>query len=194
MGGPVEILAVPTPAAWLPLALSEFDAVLIDHAHCEKKAAASAIALVNQYPDNPNLVRRCIGLAQEELRHFKQVHRILIGRGLTLTRDPGDPYARALLAELRHGDHERLVDRLLVSSLIEARSCERLALLGGGLDDPELARFYRALATAEAGHHRLFVQLAVEAAGAAAVTPRLAALAARESAIMLTLPMAPRIH
>ncbi|HET6345977.1 MAG TPA: tRNA-(ms[2]io[6]A)-hydroxylase [Myxococcota bacterium] len=190
----MEILAVPTPEAWLPLALSAFDAVLVDHAHCEKKAAASAIALVNQYPDNANLVRRCVGLAQEELRHFKQVHRIVLKRGLTLTRDPGDPYARALLAELRHGAEERLVDRLLVSSLIEARSCERLALLGSSLDDPELARFYRGLATAEAGHHRLFVQLALEAAGKAVVAARLAALAARESEIMLALPVAPRIH
>lgn len=190
----MDILQAPTPTAWLSVALADFDAVLIDHAHCEKKAAASALALVQAYPENSELVRRCVGLAQEELRHFRQVHRIIVKRGGTLQRDIGDPYAKALLATVRHGKQERCVDRLLVSSLIEARSCERLGLLGQGLSDTTLAHFYRGLANAEAGHHRLFVDLARRVAPADEVGERLHELARMEASIMKALPVLPRIH
>lgn len=191
----MEILQAPTPSTWLPVALANFDAVLLDHAHCEKKAAASALALVQAYPDRSELVRRCVGLAQEELRHFRQVHRILLARGQVLQRDAGDPYAQALLKHMRSGKHERMIDRLLVSSLIEARSCERLRLLGDALEDLELAHFYRGLATAEAGHHRLFVKLAERYASDDCDIPgRLHALARLETEIMLQLPVEPRIH
>ena len=141
----MEVLRVPTSSAWLPQAVARLDDILIDHAHCEKKAAASAMSLVSSYPEHDVLVRRCCKLAQEELRHFAAVHRWLVKRGVKLSGDKGDPYAQQLLQQARHGPSERLVDRLLIFSLIEARSCERLALLGGALEG-ELGGFYRGLA------------------------------------------------
>lgn len=190
----MTVLCSTTDPRWLPQALADFDAVLLDHAHCEKKAAASAMSLVAAYPDRTVLVRRCVKLAQEELRHFYQVHGLIVRRGLTLQRDGGDPYARALLALMRSGVRERLMDRLLISALIEARSCERLELLAGGLEDAAYAKFYRALAIAERGHHRLFVGLAELYAEPALVSARLAELAVCEAEILAAQPLAPRIH
>lgn len=187
-------LLVATDPRWLPLALARFDEVLLDHAHCEQKAAASAMALVAAYPERSTLVRRCTRLAVEELRHFRLVHERIVARGLVLDRDRGDPYARRLLALARTAAEGRLVDRLLAAALIEARSHERLALLASGLADPALAAFYRSLATAEAGHHRLFVELAEEVAGPDAAARRLAELAEAEAAIVAALPLEPRVH
>lgn len=189
-----DVLQSATSPKWVEVALADFDAVLTDHAHCEKKAASSAMALVNSYPELSELVRRCVKLAQEELRHFQQVHQIILRRGGTLGKDHGDPYAQALLKCMRHGPLQRRMDRLLVCSLIEARSCERLALLGEGLEDPQLANFYKGLAGAEAGHHRLFVDLAARYHPPAEVEARLRELAQREAAIVAELPVAPRIH
>lgn len=152
------------------------------------------MALVSAYPEHANLVRRCVGLAQEELRHFRQVHRIIMARGLTLRRDAGDPYAKALLTQVRTGFEERLIDRLLVNSLIEARSCERLGLLAEGLTDDTLRKFYGALAQAEAGHHTLFVQLAEAYAAPDIIAERLHTLAAFEADLVATLPVVARIH
>ena len=189
-----EILQVPTSERWLPMALADIDAILVDHAHCEKKAAAAALSLVAQYPEHGTLVQRCVGLAQEELRHFKQVHRLILQRGGVLTRDPGDPYARALLRLMRDGATERMVDRLLICAIIEARSCERLGLLGEGLTDPTLATFYRGLAKAEAGHYRLFIDLAHTVAQAPVLEARLQGLCAAEAEMITRLPVLPRIH
>ncbi len=189
-----EILHTPTSERWLPMALANLDAILVDHAHCEKKAAAAALSLIAQYPEHATLVQHCVGLAQEELRHFKQVHRLILQRGLVLTRDPGDPYARALLQHTRDGAKDRMVDRLLICALIEARSCERLGLLGDGLTDPALAPFYRGLAKAEAGHYRLFVDLARTVQPAAKVDARLQVLCAAEAELITSLPVLPRIH
>lgn len=188
-------LAARTDPRWLPLALERFDEVLRDHAHCEKKAAAQALSLLASWPEHALLVQRMARLAQEELQHFRQVYDRLLARGLALGRDRGDPYARALRAEVRHRhERTRLTDLLLVAALIEARSHERLALLAGGLEEPDLRRFYQALATAEAGHARLFVGLAEEYDDPAAVAARLGELAAREAEIVAELPLAPRIH
>lgn len=190
------VLQAATPAAWLPAALAQLDAVLLDHAHCEKKAAGHAMALIAQYGDVHALVEPLVALAQEELRHFRAVFRLLRARGVTLTRDPGDPYVKTLLRGARDGPTQRLVDRLLISGLVEARSAERLALLAWGLPDvaPELAPFYARLALAEAGHHRLFVRLASKVAPRAEVQARLSELAAHEAELMLAQPLAPRIH
>jgi tRNA-(ms[2]io[6]A)-hydroxylase len=174
--------------------MADFGAVLRDHAHCERKAAASAMALVNWYPSHEVLVRRLTKLAQEELRHFREVHRVIVERGLTLTRDSGDPYVQRLLTHVRHPSDQRRMDRLLVSSLIEARSSERLQLLAGALGDDPLGFFYKALATAERGHYTLFVDLAALYDAPEAVASRLEVLAAAEADIVASLPIEPRIH
>ncbi|MBX3470299.1 MAG: tRNA-(ms[2]io[6]A)-hydroxylase [Planctomycetes bacterium] len=188
------MLRAPTDPRWLEVALGDFDRVLMDHAHCEKKAAAQALSLVASYPDRARLVQRCARLAQEELGHFRQVYDRLLARGLTLGRDPGDPYAQALRKHLRRSDPGRLTDLLLVSALIEARSCERLGLLAGALPDPDLRQFYAALAQAEAGHEKLFVGLAREYDRPEVVAERLAALAEAEADVVASLPIEPRVH
>lgn len=183
-----------TDPAWLQLAVERFDEVLVDHAHCEKKAAASAMMLVSAYPDHDRLVKRMARLAHEELRHFRQVYDLISARGLSLGKDEGDPYAQALIKRVRTTPAERRMDRLLVSALIEARSCERLQLLGEALPDEELRRFYSTLARAEAGHATLFFDLAVHYDERSRVEARLVELAEEEAAIVASLPIAPRIH
>ncbi len=187
-------LRIKTDPAWVELAIEQFDAVLIDHAHCEKKAAASAMAMVTRYPDKQELVKRCVKLAQEELRHFQQVHERILRRGLVLTRDGGDAYVQELRRVLRPDGDERLMDLLLVSALIEARSCERLALLGEHLPQENERHFYRGLAQAEAGHFRVFVDLAKCYCQSNAVESRLEELAFVESEIIKRRPLEPRIH
>jgi len=187
------ILGSRTDPRWVTIAVEGFDRVLVDHAHCEKKAAASAMALVSAYPDDALLVGRMVRLATEELRHFRQVHDRIVARGLTLGRDEGDPYAKALLALQRSGARERKIDRLLVSALIEARSCERLELLAGALPDEGLRAFYAALARSEGGHERLFLELAARD-DADDVARRLPELVAAEAKLVAELPLLPRVH
>ncbi len=196
MSAPDSPLQWTTPPAWAEGACAQIDAVLLDHAHLEKKAAASAMSLVSAYPEHDLLVRRCVRLAREELQHFQQVHQIIVARGLSMERDRGDPYARALIEEVRHPREERLMDRLLVFSLIEARSAERLALLGEALGEEEgdLKAFYTGLAKVESGHYRLFVELAEAHADPEAVAGRFQVLAGREAEIAARLPLGPRIH
>lgn len=188
-----SLLHAPTDPRWLPIALADLDRTLSDHAHCEKKAAASALKLVADHPGEPELVRALAKLAQEEMQHFLAVLAELGRRGVVLGSDEGDPYAQSLLKLVRGGSR-RLLDRLLVAALIEARSCERLALLAKGLADERLRELYRRLATSEAGHERLFVDLARRHAAGEDVGGRLEALAAAEARIVAALPLAPRIH
>ena len=179
---------------WAPLAVRHIDRVLVDHAHCEKKAASQALALLAAYPERWRLVRELSALAIEELRHFRSVLAKLRARGLALGRDPGDPYARELHGLARRGQEGRLLDRLLVAGLIEARSCERLGLLGEALGAHDLAPFYARLARAEAGHAELFRALAASYAPADEVSERLAELARAEAEILSALPLEPRVH
>jgi tRNA-(ms[2]io[6]A)-hydroxylase len=188
----VTLLRSPTDARWLPVALADLGATLADHAHCEKKAAASALKLVADHSDREDLVHSLAKLAQEELHHFLAVLAEMSRLGVALTPDEGDPYAQALLRCVRSGAG-RLLDRLLVAALIEARSCERLELLSGALEEPRLRQLYARLAQSEAGHERLFVDLARRHGGGDA-DARLAELAEEEARIVARLPLVPRIH
>jgi tRNA 2-(methylsulfanyl)-N6-isopentenyladenosine37 hydroxylase len=191
------LLRSASPAGWAPLAADGLDALLADHAHCEKKAAASAIALINDYPEDAPLVRALARLAEEELGHFREVHARLVARGVTLARDRGDPYARALLSQVRPHQRDRKLDRLLVCALIEARSCERFRLLKDELElrgEVELAAWFRKLESSEAGHGALFVKLARDEYGGEATEARLAELATLEAEIVAALPIEARIH
>lgn len=190
----MSLLRSATDSRWLPVALAGFDHTLADHAHCEKKAAASALKLVADQADRPELVRPLAKLAQEELQHLLAVLNEMGRRGVALPPDEGDPYAQALVRLVRGGGVARLVDRLLVGALIEARSQERLELLAGGLDDPRLRELYARLAQSEAGHERLFVELAGGVCGEAAALARLEVLADEEARIVAALPLLPRIH
>jgi tRNA 2-(methylsulfanyl)-N6-isopentenyladenosine37 hydroxylase len=187
------MLVSTTSPRWVEVAMSDLDALLDDHAHCEKKAAASALSLIVAYPAHDELVRRLSALAVEELQHFRMVHERLLARGRSLGGDKGDPYARKLLS-LARPNRGRLTDRLLLLGLIEARSRERLGLLAENLTDPGLARFYQHLSEAEARHAEMFRELAAVYDQPEAVEGRLSVLARAEADIVANLELSPRIH
>ncbi|WP_224242531.1 tRNA-(ms[2]io[6]A)-hydroxylase [Hyalangium gracile] len=192
--GPV-ILHSATDPRWLPQALERFDEVLVDHAHCEKKAAANALSMMQAYPELPGLPAQMARLAREESAHLARVLDLMAARGLTLTKDAGDPYAQGLQKLIRTPAGERKVDRLLVAAIIEARSCERLSLLAEGLEDPALRRFYGELAQSEDGHQSLFYRLAVTAGGdEPAVRERLETLLAHEAQVLVSIGVRAAIH
>ena len=180
-----------TPRAWVTQAVERFDEVLVDHAHCEKKAAAHALSMLAAFPSAPGLARAMARLAREEAGHLAQVLALMEKRGLTLGRDPGDPYAQGLQACVRQPARERLLDRLLISALIEKRSEERLRLLAAHLPDPELRTFYARLADAEDGHGELFVKLARKLDG---FDERSRELLHIEARLIRELPIRPAIH
>ncbi len=189
----IELPLTATSPAWLAVALADLDAVHQDHLHCERKAAQSALSLVRSYPERGELVIAVARLAHEETAHVVQVGQLLARRGVTATLDHGDEYASGLRTLVRKPEPGRLLDRLLVFALIEARSAERLALLADAITDPATAELYRGLASAEVRHQATFLELA------AAVDPdgwrtRLAELAAAESALVARLPLRARIH
>jgi tRNA-(ms[2]io[6]A)-hydroxylase len=183
-----------TPGEWLQLALAHFDEVLVDHAHCEKKAAANALSLLQAYPDVPGLPAKMARLAREEASHLARVLQVMERRGLVLGRDAGDPYAQGLSKLARSGFAERRIDRLLIAGLIEARSFERLMLLAEGLSDPALKKFYLELARSENGHQALFVRLACAVGEEATVLARLEALLEAEGDLVRSLPLRAAVH
>lgn len=187
-------LHVPTPARWLEAVRADLDSLLADHAHCEQKAAASAMRLVARYPEEAPLVTSMVHLAHEELDHFERLYLLLVRRQVSLPRIQTDPYVAALLDLARKPDPEHLVDRLLIFSIVEARSCERFVLLAEALEDPELTTLYRELSYSEAGHHQLFVSLAGHYLPKEVVAARLEELLAAEAQIMCALPVLARMH
>jgi tRNA 2-(methylsulfanyl)-N6-isopentenyladenosine37 hydroxylase len=191
-------LQVPTDAAWAEQALADVNAVLVDHAHCEMKAASNALSLAARHPGDLERVKALTDLAREEIEHFQRVLAVLVERGVPLGAPPVDAYA----AELRRASNEiprpstetaSLVDRLLVGALIEARSCERFKLLAEASSRrPEhaaLRALWEELLAAEARHYRAFVDLAVGAAGGdrPAVLERLDRIARAEGDIVVQL-------
>lgn len=135
-----------------------------------------------------------ICLAKEELAHFHEVFRLMQRRGLSLAPDEKDPYVSALLRLVRHGREEHFLDKLLISSLIEARSCERFALLAESLSDPELKEFYSRLAREEAGHHMIFIRIARLYFDESTFQERYDSLLDAESEIMLSVPHRAAVH
>jgi tRNA-(ms[2]io[6]A)-hydroxylase len=187
-------LATPTDPAWVARALAHLDEILIDHAHCEKKAASTAVSLLFRYPEHGALLPVLADLAREELAHFQQVLARLAARGIALRHQLPAPYATRLVAAVRAAEPDRLLDTLLCMALIEARSCERLGLLADAVPDDDLAAFYRALVASEARHHAAYVDLAQAVAPPATVRARLAVLADHEAAVLAAAPPWPRLH
>ncbi len=196
----LEVLVAPTPAGWAQAALADFGAFLVDHASCERKAVAHCFSLVVKYSDRPLLTETMATLAREELDHFQQVYRILQKRGLRLGGDDKDPYVNEVLHRgvRHHLPNERLLDRLLIAGVIEARGCERFDLIADALpacgEPPEMVEFYRELARAEAGHYRVFVRVAEKLWPDTDVAAALARLAAIESEVMLASPWRSALH
>ncbi|MGM0953340.1 MAG: tRNA-(ms[2]io[6]A)-hydroxylase [Pseudomonadota bacterium] len=159
-----DFLPCRTPQRWMDNALANQDLMLIDHAHCEKKAASTALSLMYRYLDNVDLLNKMSRLAREELRHFEQVLAIMQKRGIEYTHLSPARYAAGLRAEVRGEDPGRLVDILIVGAIIEARSCERFAALAPHLDK-ELADFYNGLLKSEARHYQDYLKLAEQTQG-----------------------------
>ena len=159
-----DFLPCRTPAAWIDNALANQDLMLIDHAHCEKKAASTALSLMYRYVDNTELLNKMSRLAREELRHFEQVLAIMKKRGVDYGHLTPARYAAGLRDLVRKDDPGRLVDVLIVGAIIEARSCERFAALAPHLDD-KLADFYNSLLKSEARHYQDYLKLAEQANG-----------------------------
>ncbi|MFI4869915.1 MAG: tRNA isopentenyl-2-thiomethyl-A-37 hydroxylase MiaE [Steroidobacterales bacterium] len=180
----MSILAAPTPPARVDAARECWRELLIDHANSEKKAASSALALIFAYPEDQELVAALSRLAREELRHFEQVSQLMRRLQVSFQRQRPGRYASGLRAELRQHEPARKLDLLLAGALIEARSCERLALLAARLPEP-IGSFYDGLQRAEARHFELYLRLAQRVgADQARVRSRLAALAALEAGLI----------
>ena len=187
-------LASATPPAWGTWAVEHIDAILLDHAHCEHKAAATAMSLMGAYIEKRDLCEEMTRIVEEELEHFHLVLKLLASRGIDFRRQQPGHYGKELKALVRPHEPERAVDRLLIASLIEARSCERFSLLAEHVDDIELAEFYHSLFESEARHHTTYVRLAKHFANSDAVHARLRELAQAEAEIIGRGNPLPRMH
>ncbi|AFZ46118.1 tRNA-hydroxylase [Cyanobacterium stanieri PCC 7202] len=190
----IKLLCEPTSEAWLQQALHNLDTILLDHSHCERKAAGVAVNLLFRYPSHTDLIYQLTAIAKEELEHFEQVNQWLQKKGIPLAPLQPSPYGATLKGAIRRHEPHRLLDSLLVSALIEARSHERLGLLAENCPDDELAKFYRGLMASEARHYGIYWVLAQKYCDQEQIEPRLQELAQLESDILSNLYPEPRIH
>lgn len=174
-----HFLTCATPDRWIENALENQSLMLIDHANCEKKAASTALSLINRYTDNFDLLNKMSRLAREEMRHFEQVIALMKRRKIEYIHVPASRYAAGLREMVRNREPHKLVDVLIIGAFIEARSCERFARLAPYLDE-ELQAFYQSLLKSEARHYQDYLRLAEVAAGDRGIEGRVAEIASRE--------------
>lgn len=189
-------LKLPTDPRWANIAEKNIEEILTDHAYCEQKAASTAISLMITYPEHSELVTAMAALAREEMSHFEMVHQRILQRGLTLGRERKDEYvARINQFFPKTGDrNQRLVHRLLIAALIEARSCERFKVLSENISDSELARFYERLMVSEANHYTMFLKFARQFGGREQVDPLWEDLLAFEAEVLKDFGVKEHIH
>ncbi|MCH2229466.1 MAG: tRNA-(ms[2]io[6]A)-hydroxylase [Crocinitomicaceae bacterium] len=189
-------LKLPTDPRWVNIVESNISEILTDHAWCEQKAATNAISIVVHNSERQDLVTDMLSLAKEELEHFEQVHNIIKDRGLELGRERKDSYVNELARFMRKGTGrvESLIDRLLFSAMIEARSCERFKVLSENIDDEFLSEFYRDLMISEAGHYTLFLKYARKYANGIDVEKRWQEWLAHEASIIANYGKEETIH
>ena len=179
-------LQLPTDPRWVNLAEMDLEEILTDHAYCEQKAATSCISLIQAYPDREDLVRELAPIVTEEWGHFRAVLQEMEKRSLKLGKQRKDEYVNKLLAFQKKGGsrEDRLLEQLLTCALIEARSCERFRLLSLYINDEKLRGFYHKFMVSEAGHYRLFLDLAKQYFDEDKVRVRWQEYLQREAAIM----------
>lgn len=190
-------LQLPTDPIWVTNVVeSNIEEILTDHAFCEQKAASNAITLIVQNPNLSDLVQEMAALAMEEMDHFKRVHDIILARGYVLGSERKDNYVGELVKFMKKGGSrtDQLVDRLLFSAMIEARSCERFKVLSENINDPELAAFYYELMVSEATHYTTFICLAKKYAGNIDVDKRWKEYLAYEAEVIKNYGKQERIH
>lgn len=191
-------LLTPTDPLWVQAADRDLDTLLSDHAHCELKAAQTALSLLGRFSgEAPELIGPLVALAREETAHFDLVVAQVAARGRTIGLPSNDDYVRSLRGAASRDHHDgvpALLDRLLVSALIEGRSCERFRVLSEHLTSSGLRTFYRDLMASEARHFTMFIELAKGRFGADDVRSRFATLAGREAEVASRLPLGPQVH
>ena len=190
----IKFLQMPTSQAWVEQAIANLDIILLDHSHCERKAAGVALHLMCRYPSSEKLVRALTAIAQEELSHFELVNQWLERRQIPLRPLPAPPYGAGLSKQVRREEPLRMLDSLLVAALIEARSHERLGLLAAHCPEAKLAQFYHSLMASEARHYGAYWVLATTYFDRETVKVRLEELSTIESALLTTLHPEPRVH
>jgi len=155
-------LQLATDPRWVNIVESNIEEILTDHAWCEQKAATNCITIIINNSEKPELVSALLDISREEIEHFKMVHDLILKRGLTFGRERKDSYVNELVQFMKKGASREiaLVDRLLFSAMIEARSCERFKVLSENIKDETLAKFYRDLMISEAGHYTTFLGFA----------------------------------
>jgi tRNA 2-(methylsulfanyl)-N6-isopentenyladenosine37 hydroxylase len=183
-----------SPDRWLSQVDKNLNTVLIDHAHCEQKAASTAMHLMFEYVENEDLCQQMTEIITEELEHFHLVLALLKQRGVRFYKMKPGTYGRKLMQLCRRQEPHKAVDRLLIAALIEARSCERFVLLRDHLQDAQLSEFYGSLYESEARHHATYVRLAQSYDTDEAVDGRLEALAVAEATIIAEGCELPRVH
>ena len=184
-------LRLPTDPRWADLTQHSLEDILTDHAYCEQKAATYCISLIQQYPEKIDMVRELSPIVTEEWGHFRLVLRELDKRGLQLGTQRKDEYVNALLKFQKKGGsrEERLIEKLLTCALIEARSCERFRALSNHLEDENLQDFYYQFMVAEAGHYKMFLELAIKYGGEEEVRKRWDEYLVYEAGIMKELEL-----
>jgi len=187
-------LLVPTDPRWTKAVMADFDTFLVDHAAAERKASAVGMSFVVRYPDRTALLDPMIEFAREELEHFHRVYRVLAARGLSLAADTPDRYVGALMKLVRTGRDTRLLDRLLMAAVVEARGCERFGLVAEALPPGEMRALYEDITRSEARHHGLFVRLAKECFAPDVVESRLREWLAHEAEVVASLPITAALH
>jgi len=187
-------LKVKTSSAWLDTVMADFDAFLLNHASCEKKASGMAMSMISHYPDKPRLIREMLNLAVEELSHFRDVVRLILDQGLQTSADTKDEYINQLHKSMDQGKDAYLLDRLLIASIVEARGAERFGLIADALPEGRLKNFYRAITDSESRHYRLFLDLAREYFPDDTILPRLEDLLTVEAGIIRNLPVKAALH
>lgn len=183
-----------TPKEWIDTVLGDFDKFLLDHAACERKASANAVSFAVRYPNHPKLVQTMVKVAQEEMEHFATMTDIVYQRGLQFDKDEKDPYINALIKLTRWEGNERLIDRLLIFSIVEGRGCERFHLLANALPDGPLKDLYADLVRSESQHHIVGVQLLKEMFPKEEWEPRYQELLEAEGKIVSELPFRAALH
>lgn len=183
-----------TSEQWLHTVLDNFGAFLQDHAICERKASATSLGFAVKFKDNPVVVDRLTDVAIEELEHFRDIKDLLKTFQLEIGGDEKDPYVNLLLGQARNDIEGRLMDRLLIFGIIEARATERFGMIARSHSSPEVRALYHRLATTEAQHQALFVDLSLQFFPKELVYSRLEELLNLEAQIISTLPLRAKLH
>ncbi|MEZ4883521.1 MAG: tRNA-(ms[2]io[6]A)-hydroxylase [Chitinophagales bacterium] len=188
-------LACQSKPEWIEAVMNDFSSFLQDHADCERKASSMAMSFVAKYPDRVEIIPELIATAVEELEHFQQVYELMEKRGIQLAHQiKGDSYVQELVKFCRHGKDDRLMDRLLLASVVETRGAERFKMVSDAQDDPEMHRFYKILWASEAKHGHIFVKMALNYYDKDVVYKRLEEFVEKEAQVINGLEIRAALH